>query len=116
MENKIKIIRHGEVILKETFLPKEAKLVEETNKYIVAHSETGHHHILEVKDKLNLSKFKIYTLNSDRYIELPQIAELWHEKTGKDTHTPHKIQPAVYKIVIKKEFDYFAGAIRSVRD
>lgn len=109
---KPQIVRHGEVILKPVeFLPKEAVLKETTKKNIVAHSETGHHHVLEAtKD------FKIYTLMEDTYIEIPSVATLRHEKTGKDVHTPHKVAPSVYKIVIKKEFDYFAGIIRQVRD
>ena len=111
------IIRHGEVILKPVSeIPQNAKLEEETNKYVVAHSETGHHHILEVKDKVDLSKFKVYSHNGERYIELPHVAELWHQKTGDDVHTPHQVLPSAYKVVIKKEFDYFAGAIRRVRD
>lgn len=106
------IVRHGEVILKPVeFLPKEAVLKETTKKNIVAHSETGHHHVLEAtKD------FKIYTFMGDNYIEIPSVATLIHEKTGKDVHTPHKIAPGVYKVVIKNEFDYFAGALRAVRD
>ena len=110
---KTQIVRHGEVILKGVgSLPKRAELVEETNKYVVAHSETGHHHVLE----MDLSKFKVYTWEGDTYLELPEVATLLHEKTGKDVHAPHKIQPSVYKIVIKKQFDYFAGKLQSVRD
>jgi hypothetical protein len=109
--NNPQIVRHGEVILYPTILPNKAVLSKETNKEIIAHSETGHHHVLEAKED-----FKIYTLLGDTYIEIPSVAELWHQKTGKDIHTPHKIAPAVYKIVIKKEFDYFEGIIRQVRD
>ena len=117
MTTKPEIIRHGEVILKPiNSIPKEAILKEETHKSIIAHSETGHHHILEVKDKLDMSKFKVYTWNNETYIELPQVAELWHQKSGNDVHTPHKIMPSAYKIILKKEFDYFQGAIRQVRD
>lgn len=112
-----KLVRHGEVILKAiTQLPKEAKLVEETNRVVVAHSETGHHHLLEVKDKVDMSKIKVYSWNGDTYLEVPQIAELWHQKTGKDVHTPHKITPSIYKVIIKKHFDYFKGALERVRD
>lgn len=114
---KTQIVRHGEVILKSVdALPKEAKFVEEKSKIIVAHSETGHHHILEVKDKVDMSKIKVYSWNGEMYLEVPQIAELWHQKTGNDVHTPHKISPATYRVVIKKEFDYFAKKIRQVRD
>lgn len=105
------IIRHGEVILKPDTLPKEAVLTETSKKYIVAHSETGHHHVLEAK-----TDFKIFTFNGERFIEIPTVAELWHQKTGKDVHTPHKVAPSVYKIVIKREFDYFSKALRNVRD
>ena len=107
------IIRHGEVILKEIdSLPKELTLETETNKYIVAHSETGHHHILETKQK-----YKIFTtFDGNKFIELTEDGNLWHQKTGNDVHTPHIVKPGIYQIVIKKEFDYFQSAIRNVRD
>lgn len=106
------IVRHGEVLMKPVeMLPVGSELKETSKKSIIAHSETGHHHVLEAtKD------FKIYTLMGDTYIEIPSVAQLRHEKTGKDVHKTHKIAPAVYKVVIKKEFDYFQGALRAVRD
>lgn len=105
------IIRHGEVILKPDTLPKEAKLQKEVKKYIVAHSETGHHHILEA-----IKPFKIYSFNGETYIEVPELAKLWHQKTGQDTHKTHNVVPAIYKVVIKKAFDYFKGKLEQVRD
>lgn len=111
------IVRHGEVVLKQVdSLPKGAELIEESNKYMVAHSETGHHHILEVKDKVDMSKIKVYMHNGERYLEVPEMSELWHQKSGSDVHTPHKIVPGIYKINIKKHFDYFKGAMEAVRD
>ena len=107
-----KIVRHGEVILKPiSKLPEEAKLEKETKKHIVAHSEPGHHHVLE-----SLEKFKVFSHNGETYLEVPELSELLHEKSGKDTHAPHKIVPAFYKVVIKKAFNYFAGAMHKVRD
>jgi len=106
------IVRHGEVILKPILeIPKEAKLEKEAKKYIVAHSETGHHHVLE-----SLKNFKVYTLKGDTYLEVPEMSELLHEKTGKDVHTPHTIVPAKYKVIIKKNYDYFKKAMTNVRD
>lgn len=108
----MQIIRHGEVLLKQIAeLPKEAKLEKEVKKEIVAHSETGHHHILEAQ-----KPFKVYSWNGERYLEIPELAELWHQKTSKDVHTPHKIVPAVYKVVIKKQFDYFRGVLQRIQD
>lgn len=104
-------VRHGEVILKPSTLPKEAKLKIESKKYIVAHSETGHHHVLEaVKD------IKVYSWKGDTYVEVPELAELWHQKTGADVHKTHKIAPSVYKVIIKKSYNYFSKIMERVRD
>ena len=108
------IVRHGEVILVPVdTVPNEAELMEESNKYIVAHSETGHHHVLET---LDMSKIKVFMHDGDRYLEVPGIANLWHDKTGSNIHKTHDIKPSVYKITIKEEYDYFSNLLRKVRD
>lgn len=114
MNNKLKaqVIRHGEVIIKPIdSLPKGAILVEITNKKIVAFSETHHHHVLEAQ-----KPFKVWTWNGETYLEVLEIAELWHQKTGKDVHAPHKIAPGFKKVQIKKVYDYFAKKMSLVKD
>lgn len=109
---KPQIVRHGEVILLPVNeLPNKVSLKEESKEYVVAHSETGHHHVLEATQD-----FKVYTLMGDTFIEIPSVAELKHQKTGQHVHKPHKIAPAIYKVVIKREFDYFKKILRTVRD
>ncbi len=116
-ELKAQIVRHGEVILKPVDkIPSGAELKEITNKKIIAFSETHHHHILSIKEKVDMSKIKVYSWNGEMYLEVPEIAELWHQKTGKDVHTPHKISPSVYKVIIKKSYNYFSKIIERVRD
>jgi hypothetical protein len=118
MTNKTnpQIIRHGEVILKPiSKLPEGAMLKSEVNRQIIAHSETGHHHTL-VSDKI-AQKFQILTDdNGNTFLKLNDFATLIHEKTGEEVHTPHKVIPAIYQIVIKKQFDYFEKAMKQVRD
>src|SRR3990167_900647 len=110
--NKAKNVRHGEVILQVvSSLPDGENLEKSAKKYIVAHSETGHHHVLEA-----VKPFKVWTWNGETYLEVPEMAELWHQKTGKDAHAPHKIVPAFYKVVIKKSYDYFEKTMTRVRD
>ncbi len=109
---KGKLVRHGEVILKPiSKLPEGAKLEKSAKKFIIAHSETGHHHVLE-----SLKDFKVFTLKGNTYLEVPEMSELFHEKSGKDAHKAHKITPSFYKVNIKKHFDYFKGALERVRD
>jgi len=110
---KPQFIRHGEVILKPiASIPSEAKLEKEITSHVVAHSETGHHHVLETP-QMPLS---VYTWNDTTYVQVPEIAKLLHQKTGAHVHTPHEVAPSAYEVVIKKEFDYFAGKMREVRD
>lgn len=108
---KAQIIRHGEALLKPTTLPKEAALKETSKKVIVAHSETGHNHVLEATKDI-----KVYTLNDKTYVEVPELSKLWHDKAGNNVHETQKVTPAIYEIIIKKEFDYFANKMREVRD
>lgn len=108
-------IRHGEVVLVPVdVMPSEFESTEHCDKSIIAHSETGHHHVLETKTKGAITIMT--TVDGTRFVELGDIAELWHQKTGKDVHTAHKVAPGAYRISIKKEFDYFSGLLRSVRD
>lgn len=116
MQNQ-QLIRHGEVLMypvKE--LPIGAILQDEKSSIVVAHSETGHHHVLRVKDKVDTSKIKVYAWNNTTYLEVPELSELLHEKIGKDVHKTHTVNPGIYKINIKKEFDYYKGIIRAVQD
>lgn len=109
---KNQIVRHGEVILKSVSeLPEGAILELETKKHIVAHSETGHHHILESN-----KPFQVFKKGEETFISMTEMAKLWHQKTGSDVHAPHKLVPNIYKVVIKKAFNYFSKAMENVRD
>ena len=76
MTNKPYAVRHGEVILQPiNSLPTEAQLEKTTKKEIIAHSGTGHHHVLEAT-----KPFKVYTWNGETYLEVPELAELGIKK------------------------------------
>jgi len=109
---KPQIIRHGEVILRPIIsLPKEVKFEKKAKSHIVAHSETGHHHVLD-----SVKNIKVYSWNGRTYLEVPEIGKLWHQKTGTDVHKEHKVMPSLYEVIIKKSFNYFSRAMERVRD
>ena len=110
---KAQIIRHGEVLLVPVGeIPAKAKLVKTVKDYIVAHSETGHHHVLELATK----QLRVYELDNELYLDVGDVGTLVHKKTGKEVHTPHTVIPAKYKIVIKQAFDYFKRKLTQVKD
>lgn len=110
--NKL-IVRHGEIILKQIDnIPQEAKLIKTGKSHIVGHSETGHHHVLEVATKA----LRIYELDNELYLDIQDTGILVHKKTGSETHTPHTITPGKFKVIVKQNFDYFKKALTKVRD
>lgn len=101
-------IRHGEIFL----LPVEAvKGVKSEHKtFIVGHSETGHHHVLEA-----VKPFNVFVDNDDVFIELFDEADLVHKKSF-DKHKTLVIKPGKYLVRRKHEYDPWTGLIREVFD
>lgn len=107
------IVRHGEIILKQiNEIPEKAKLIKTGKNHIVGHSETGHHHVLE----LNTNALRVYELDNELYLDLGEKGNLVHKKTGSEIHTPHVITPGKFKVIVKQSYDYFAKAFTRVRD
>lgn len=103
----LKCVRHGEVML----VPINEKVKGgEHNMFIVGHSETGHHHILQSKKPFTVSE-----QDKQFLIELFEPAKLVHKKTV-DKHNTLTIAPGKYKVVYKNEYDPFAQLIRRVQD
>jgi hypothetical protein len=111
---KAQTIRHGELILQPVSTLPEAQLKETTSETVLAHSETGHHHVLQTKTK---DKIKIHTtIDGKTFVQVEDIAKLFHKKTGQHVHKTFEVSPAIYEVKVKKEFDYFTKKMQEVRD
>jgi hypothetical protein len=63
---------------------------------VVAHSETGHHHVIE--------KGIVYTdVNGMQYVQVEKEAILVHQKT-QEAHEQIQIPKGIYKIMHQREF------------
>jgi len=106
--NKFNGLRHGENLL----LPVNdvtGKVTQHT-AYIVGHSETGHHHVLESKEK-----FDVIVKDDELYLRLFNPASLVHKKTT-DKHKTLLVKPGTYKVHRKTEYDPWNEVIREVFD
>lgn len=103
-------IRHGEVCIHQVdTLPKGVEQV--VNSFIVGHSETGHHHVLESK-----REFKVTTIDKERlYLELFEPAKLVHKKEV-NRHRDLVIPAGTYEITHKQEYNPFTKAMQEVWD
>ena len=108
----MKLHIQGELAIKEiNELPNGASLIKEASNEILAHSESGHHHVLEAP-----TKFKVYELDGNTYLDIESTSSLVHKKTGKDAHKTQTIKKGLYKIHIKKEYNLYEKVMRKVRD
>lgn len=102
-----KPIRHGECML----VPIGDKVSgKEHTSYIVAHSETGHHHVLESKIPFTVSE-----TDKQFVVELFEPAKLVHKKQV-DAHKTLPVAPGKYRVIKKSEYDPWQGIIREVHD
>ena len=106
-----KPIRHGEVLLipRSTSLPKGKRT--KVTSYIVGHSETGHHHVLESKTSYNVMRDTFNRV----WLELEAEASLVHQKTH-DTHSTLTVAPGVYEVAYKNEYNPWTRVIGRVQD
>jgi hypothetical protein len=102
-----KPIRHGEMLL----VPITKKVTgKQHNEFIVAHSETGHHHVLESKKPFTVSQS-----DKEFLIELFAPAKLVHKKQV-DKHKTLSVAPGRYKVTYKNEYNPWEGVISRVFD
>lgn len=105
-------VQHGEVWLQPVDgLPKDRK-VEKAKSFIVGHSETGHHHVLESN-----TEFEVMSGDEkhDLYVRLFEPAKIVHKKSF-DIHETKTIVAGDYAIFQKQEYDPFADVVRAVYD
>ncbi len=109
MSKKFNGLRHGEVALipvKE--IPGGHKL--KRGDYILAHSETGHHHVLEG------SLFEVTEADKDRlFVQIFGDTAIVHKKTH-DKHRTITIPPSLLERYEMVEYNPASKAIRKVVD
>lgn len=114
---KNQMIRHGEMLLIPVDeLPAGVEQVFEGKEYIVAHSETGHHHVAVAEAPRGLTIYKPAGADStDLYMRVSAPSTIEHRKTF-DKHETKEISEGIYLCRPKSEYDPFAKVIQAVRD
>lgn len=107
---KVLAIRHGEVLLQPVEKAPEGKVTKHKT-FIVGHSETGHHHVLEATKSFEVTKMS----NDELYVRLFEPAKLVHKKTV-NRHHDLAVIPGIYKVIRKNEYDPFEKVMREVWD
>lgn len=100
-------LRHGENLL----LPVEKATGKASAHkiFIVGHSESGHHHVLESKTEFNVLE------GDGLFLELFAPANLVHKKNT-DKHKTLIVMPGIYRVNRKQEYDPWLSIMRNVFD
>lgn len=97
---------HGENMLTPAEMPKGKS--KKLKKFIVGHSESGHHHVLECADMDVIEA-------AETVIRVNQQAKLKHLKSF-DIHETLTVEPGVYKITHKTEYNPWTKVLQRVFD
>lgn len=103
----MKSIRHGELWLRPVKNNIDDKATKKVDNYIVSHSETGHHHVLESANVLEEGQ--------EVYVSLDKDTKLKHEKSF-NRHKDLEVGKGIYRVVKKRQVNLWADAIQEVRD
>lgn len=103
---EIQAARQGEVyIVRICDLPKDAKKSEPKNgKYILGHSETGHHHVIEAKPNVSFYSSDEPLVTYLQVVEATDAAETVLEHLRNfDTHESIGLTEGVYAVINGRE-------------
>lgn len=78
--------------------------------FIVGHSETGHHHVLESD-----TEFDVIDFGGQLFIELLSRGKVVHKKSF-DIHETKTLEPGLYEVTHKTEYNPFTKVIERVFD
>lgn len=102
----------GDLLLRKIdLLPEGLKQASaENGKFIVAHSETGHHHtVLEKSAQLLIDQTNEFIA----YLDVKEDTQVTHERSY-DTHAPIEIKKGLYEI--RRQREYVAEGFRRAQD
>lgn len=108
---------HGEAtIIKLSTAPK-GLVFKKVNLAVIAHSESGHNHILErLETEEGVSDIQIATdSKGNTYFKVVGEAQVKHKKSF-DIHETTKVTEGVYIVGIEREYDPYNDVVRKSWD
>lgn len=105
---RVKIYRHGDVLLRQVTEKPSGKWRQHKRLTVQLGEATGHHHDLVGPRKNSILALEI---EMRRYLELSDKCELRHQE-----HKTLQIDPGLYEVIIEREWDYIENQRKKVVD
>ena len=106
-------VTHGELyLLPVSKVPKGKS--SEHSMFVLAHSETGHNHVLQAEPKTTFTVTEVGDA-VERFLSVSAPVKLVHQKTF-DVHQTRVLAPGDYRVYYKQEYDIREKVMRAVFD
>lgn len=119
MKSFLKVAAQGELTIRRIdSIPVGATcepMKPENGKIIVGHSETGHHHVIDIRGASVVELDRPPEGMKILYAILENPTSLDHLREH-DTHESIALEPGTYEIRIAREFDHYAELARQSQD
>lgn len=123
MKTFIKIAAQGEITIRRIGpVPKARnmsgymRMVPEQGKFIIGHSETGHHHVLSRIEGCDVDVMKKPPKGMKILRAILENSTSLDHLREHDTHESIMLEPGEYEIRIAREFDHYAELARKSAD
>lgn len=114
-QGEITIIRIGPVPADCALPGGCARLEPQDGRYVIGHSETGHHHVIAA-DGAAVGELERVPEGMRILCAILERPTLLDHLRDYDTHESIRLEPGQYEFRIAREFDPYAGIGRMVRD
>lgn len=119
MKSFLKVAAQGELTIRKiASVPAgvtRSPLLAEHGRFIVGHSETGHHHVIDARGASVMELDRPPAGMKILYAILENTTSLDHLRDH-DTHESIALEPGTYEIRIAREFDHYAELARQSQD
>jgi len=116
MKEFTKIAAQGDfLIIKIDELPEKIEQVDLGDKVVIAHSETGHNHVMERPAGVDVfvPSGETYEDTFNVFLNVKEPSPIVHERSY-DTHEALMVRPGLYKIARQRE--YVSEGFRKAQD
>lgn len=115
-QGEITIRRIGDVPVDKSVRAGYSAMGTENGKYIIGHSETGHHHVLDRTDGVNIAVMDAPPTGMKILHAILENPTMLVHQREHDTHDPIQLIPGEYEFRIAREFDHYAELARKAAD
>jgi hypothetical protein len=115
-QGEITIVRVGDLPTDRALPTGYTSMAPERGKFVIGHSETGHHHVLDRTAGVDIAVMDTPPAGMKILRAILETPTALVHLRDHDTHEPIQLMPGEYEFRIAREFDHYAELARQSAD